>query len=520
MIPTGPHTTVPAGPQADVGAEMADRTSRSYGKLAKEGIIWSFFREGISEFISTPTAIILARLLSPLDFGIAAAAGFFLTLATRLANFGFNQALVRIKKLRPEHCSSVFVVSLATGVAVYLALLSTAGLMAAFFREPQIRHVMPIAALTFLVAPFGTVPAALMSRNMMFRRTAVADWASSLAESASTIYLAWTGSGYWSIVYGRVVGAVVNAVVKISLGRWRPSLRFSSTAMGELFSFGSGIFVKRLLDFSANQLDNIVVGRMLGLSPLGLYDKAFVTVNKVLIRINTGGPMVTFRIFALIYDDAERFRRAYSRVILAASLVSYPVLLALAAAAPDLLHVMYGKRWLPAAVPFQILCVAGILKVLNEYAGTAAQAWGKIWGQVSRQAIATALIVVFVAAFSRWGLAGAAFGVLLATVSMTVLMNLLLMRLSGIPASSLLRAQLPGMLCGAIVSGSVLAVRLMAGSFGASAPWMRLLPEVAAGAVAYLGFIKLNRFRDVRILVRDAAVDLGPPLGRLVRLLG
>lgn len=498
-------------------AESRGQSDKRYGKLAKRGVVWSFFREGVSEMIATPTAIIMARLLSPFDFGIAASAGFFLTLATRLTNFGFNLALVRVKDLRPEHASSVFLISLGVGIAAYGILVAAAPLMAAFFRAPQVAQVIPIAALTFLISPFGTVPAALMSRNMQFRRTAAADWISSLAEALSAVLFAWWGYGFWSIVYGRVIGDVVSTGAKMVLGRWAFSFRFSLAAARELFSFGSGVFVKRLLDYTANSVDNLVVGRFLGVTALGFYDKAFMTMSKVLVRINRGGPMVSFRVFAIIHEEADRFRRAYRKVVLATSLVSYPVLVGLATAGPDVIAVLYGERWLPAAAAFQILCFAGSLKVMNEYAGMAAQASGRVWNQVWRQGAYTSLIVVMVAIGSRWGLTGAAAGVLAATVAMTALMNGLLIRMTTLSLGTILGAQVPGALAGIVVGVAVVGAR-SAFETTLDARWQLLLVEAAAGACAYAAFLKFNRFREVRTLIRDTADDLSPPLSRVVRL--
>lgn len=505
----------------DGGGEVPKKRGKKgggkrYGQVAKQGVVWSYFREGVSELISTPTAIIMARLISPFDFGVAASAGFFLTLATRLTNFGFNQALVRIKDLRPEHSSSVFVISLAIGVCAYVALVSSAELMAAFFRAPQVAQVVPIAALTFLISPFGTVPAALMTRNMEFKRTATADWIAGFGEAIAAVSMAFAGFGFWSIVYSRVIGDVLNTGAKIVLGRWRPSLVFSLPATRELFSFGSGVFAKRLLDHTANSVDNLVIGRILGVTSLGFYDKAFTTMSKVLVRINRGGPMVSFRVFAAIHEEPERFRSAYRKVVLATTLLSYPVFAGLAAAGPELIAVLYGARWVPAVPAFQVLCLAGCLKITNEYAGMAAQATGRVWNQVWRQAIYAGLVALFVGVGSVWGITGGAVGVLAATGCMTILMTTLLVRMSALSAGVLLSSQVPGVIAAILVGSAVALTRIAA--FTMMTDWQLLIAETAAGAVTYALYLKLNRFREVRQLIRDTADDLAPPVGRLVRL--
>jgi PST family polysaccharide transporter len=359
-----------------------------------------------------------------------------------------------------------------------------------------------------------------MVRNLQFRLTAATDWIGGLAEAIAAISLAFAGFGYWSLVYARLVGTVFNVGAKIAFGRWVPSLRFSRAAIGELFSFASGLFAKRLLDYAANNLDNLVVGRTLGIVSLGFYDKAFVTMNKVLMRINTGGPGVSFRIFSLIYEDPERFRRAYRRVLLATSLMSFPLLAALSASAHDLIVVLYGPRWAPAVVPFQVLCAAAALKIINEYAGSAAQAVGKIWGQVWRQAVYALMIVICVAAFRFWGLRGAAFGVLVATVVMTLLMYGLLVRLTGMRAADLAIPALPGIVAAVGTAGVELLVRAAILSVHPAARhWELLFVELAAGATFYAAYLKFHPSRQVRTLLREVAADLAPPIGTVARFL-
>ena len=151
---------------------------------------------------------------------------------------------------------------------------------------------------------------------MRYKAKTVVDWSGTLTYSVVAVALAWNGWSFWSLVYAELARTTVLTTAYLCLGRWRPSVRFSSTAMREMLSFGIGIYAKRLLDYGTQNLDNLVVGRVLGLTALGLYDKAFNTVNKIASRLTLNGPNVTFRIFALIHEDRERFRRAYRKVLL------------------------------------------------------------------------------------------------------------------------------------------------------------------------------------------------------------
>jgi len=230
--------------------------------------------------------------------------------------------------------------------------------------------------------------------------------------------------------------------------------------------------------------------------------------------------MVSFRVLALICEQPERFRKAYQKVVLANCLIAFPIMLGLAVLGPDLIPVVYGQRWTPTILPFQILCISGIFKVLTDYSGSAIQALGRIWGQVARQVVLVAMIVVFVALCSPWGLPGAAFGVLLANIVMYLLIEAHLIQQTDITPMGIFESQLPGLLCGLSVAlFTALARWVVVANAPATPQWQRLLVQVATAAIAYVAFIKFNRFSRVRVLVRDTAADLAPPLGRVVRLL-
>ncbi len=486
---------------------------KALGKTAKQGVVWSFLREGVTEILLFPASMVLARLLTPTEFGIAAAAGFFTLLAARVSELGFNAAIVRSKVVQPVHLSTVFAINLVVGGVTFGILTVSAPLVARFYDAPEIGRILPVAALGFLIAPFGAVPAALLTRNMLFRQTALVDWSQSVTFAMSTLVLAWLGFSYMSMVYGKLISVSVQTACRVAFARWRPSLAFSVNALGEIFPFGAGMHVKRLLDYMAQNVDNLVVGKFFGMAALGLYDKAFSTMNRFLVRMNSGGPNVTFRIFAIIHEQPDRFRSAYRKVLMSTTLVGFPVFAVLISTAPQLIFVLFGERWVGAAAPFQILCLAGCLKLLNAYASAATQAAGRIWSEVWRQVTYAALIVGSLISLRTWGPVGAAYGVLLATTTMTVLMHRLLMQITQLRLVEILRPQIPGVLC---ASGAASVVLLVDYAFAAGSPaprpWLLLLCQALAAGAYYSVFVLFFPHRGLRALVREVAEDLAPPV--------
>jgi PST family polysaccharide transporter len=488
---------------------------RYYGRLAKVGLVWGMLRVGGNSLLLIPASAVLARLLTPEDFGAAAAAYFFTALAARLTNVGFGASLVRLKDATREHQSSVFVVSLALAIGTWVVLSATAGAIGRFFDSPETAAILPVAAVGFIVVAFGVVPTALMSRDMRYRQSTTSDWIATITNIVVSIWLAWLGLAFWSLVYGRLAEDIVRTLARVWIVRWTPRLAFSGAAMRDVFSFGAGVQAKSLLDYSAQNLDNLIVGRTLGIGPLGFYDKAFGLVGKILANINVSGPSVTFRVFALIHEDRERFRRAYRKVIMSITLVGYPLLCGLAVSAPELIDVLFGAQWHSSVAPFQILCVAAMFKLLNMYASSATQAKGQVWSEVKRQVIHVALLVGAVTFFSRWGIAGAAFGVLLSTAAMTVLFQVLVQRLTRLDWRDMLGPQLPAMVCTGGLAVVLLATKAGMRLAAAAAPaWTMLLLLVGVGGLFYLAFILFSPYSEVRGVVHETARDLAPGIAR------
>lgn len=480
-----------------------------YGRAALVGMVWSWLASAGTELMWLPTAMITARLLTPEDFGTTATASFFVQLATRLTQFGFNAALLRMKEVDDDHANSVFMMSIGMGVAAWIALALSAPLIAQFFRSPATGQILPIAALSFLAVPFGTVPSALLVRDLRYKELTLISWINTLTSSISTISLAWAGWGYWSLVYGQLAAAVVSSAAKLAYGRWRPRLKFTMKAARDTFSFGLGIYALRLVEYGALNLDSMAVGKTMGMTALGFYDKAFNLMSRVLDRLNQMGPAISFRVFAIIQDEPERFRRGYRKVTLSATLLGYPALTVLAFAAEPLFQVLFGRQWVVAAPAFQILCVAGAFKMLNAYTASVVEAAGHVWAEVWRQVVYALLIVAGVVALRSWGTTGAAIAVLAASFVMTGLLQQLLRATTPVTWTDMLLPQFPaiGCSCGMALC---LVTTTYAVDLPARGAWLQLLVLGSVSGVFFLGFVLLVPLPAVRDLVNDVAEYLLP----------
>ena len=205
---------------------------------------------------------------------------------------------------------------------------------------------------------------------------------------------------------------------------------------------------------------------------------------------------------------------------LGVAIAGYPTLATLAAMGTPLFLVLFGPQWTTAVVSFQLLCAAGMLKIYLTYMSSAVQAKGRVWGEVWRQGAYVALIVAGVTIGSRWGLDGAAFGVLMATIIMTALMFDLLHRVAGCTWWDLIRPQFAGIACAIGVVAAIVTTRaVLATTLGPDLrPWIEVVVESAVSGLFMILFLLFCPFRDARELVRETLQEFAPVIGRTLRL--
>lgn len=495
---------------ATVTEQAGGARTKTYGKTAKVGALWSIGRESVTQLLGIPTTVVLARVLSPADFGIAAAATVFTLLGKRLGNMGLNTALVRMKEVREEHRASVFVVNMVVGLATWAILMVSAPWIGSFYRDDRVSAALRLASTIFLVNFFGAVEHAALQRDMKFKQIAIVEWTYPAVAMPVSLGMAWAGWGYWSLVAGQVIASIATTGTKVYFGRWRPSLAVTRRGLVETLPFGMGIYAKRLLTYAGENLDSLIVGGLFGVTSLGYYDKAFNAADNLSNRMGFGSAAM-FRIFAIIQEDRARLVRAYSKAVLAGTITTLPVFAGLIVAAHEFIVVVFGQKWLPAVVPFQFLCAAGALRIVTSYASAAVQANGQIWGEVWRKIAQVLLLVALVLAFRPLGIQGAAIGVFLCTLVLTVLMQGLVGRIVGLSIREIVTPMVPGCFAAAVTAVVVGVVTATTKYLAATTPdWLLLILQLSAGAGVWAAFTLFNRFSAVQEVVDEVIDDVAP----------
>jgi O-antigen/teichoic acid export membrane protein len=493
-----------------------NRVPRSLGRASRVGVMWTTARSYVVEIVTLPATVALAQLLSPFDFGVAAVAIFFGRLAARVSNAGMGSALVRTKELRDEHISSIFVANLALTLTAGLLLLALARPLATFYKEPAIAGLIPLVVLDIVFSGLSMVSQALLARAMRYKEMAALATADALANATASVAFAWFGFGYWSLVLGGVCGSGLKWIWGVKLVGWQISFRFVPSAARELMSFAFGTYARGLLEYVSLTIDNLIVGKVLGVTALGYYDKAFSSTQRAYNKLTVGGPTVSFRTLSIIQDEPERFRRALEKIVISSSILTYGVFAVLGVMGPHLIVFLFGEKWQPSVIPFQMLCVGGALRTANAFAGAAANARGWMWSNVWRQGAYVVMIAGGVYLAAPWGINGASTAVMVATVVMSLLTLTMLHSATHIRWRQLLSPHMPGLLLAALLGLLAWGVDRLFISLGITAHFPVLAAQGLVAGLAGVAALRWTPFPQVATVVGEIVGDVSPKLAALV----
>lgn len=458
--------------------------------------------------------VVLARLLPPADFGLAALAMVVVGFVATLADAGLSSAVVYRRPLTERHVRVSFTISLIVAFALAAGLVAVAPYTATPFRNRALPEVLRVESLLFVFTALGTTALALLRRGLDFRRLFVIEVSSYLAGYAFVaVALALLGFGVWSLVLGTLAQAALASGVALVMCRHslRPLLAVEESR--QLFDYGAAATLNSVVSYAARTADSFIVGRWLGVSALGLYTRALNVIAVPLYYLGNTTTGVLFPAMSEIRSDAERFRTAYFFGVQITVLIAAPLCAFVVVAAPHLIIGLYGERWSGATLPLQILAAAGLFRAVARFGGVVTYASGNVMAEVWRQAAFTLILVVGGVIGAAWGVAGVAVGLGVAMLFMYLAMTHLSLRIVGGAWRDFLAAHLPGLVLSLQVGAVGIAVRSMLEVRGVASTWV--LISIMVGGVASLPvgiFLLPRRLRPVALFSRFSV-----PISRLPR---
>jgi O-antigen/teichoic acid export membrane protein len=453
------------------------------------GLTWTIANAWGIQALNLVVFVILARLLVPADFGLVALAVVFVAFAQLLVDQGLGDALVQRREVTRSHIDTAFWVSVTTGCVLTVLGIGLAIPIAAVLREPELRPILQVLSLTFVLAALSSIQIALLRREFAFRSLAVRGLVAAAGGGMVGVALAYSGHGAWALVGQLVAAAALSVITLWWVSPWRPGFQASRRDFRELFGFGINVVGSDVLGFLSRNVDNLLIAVFLGTTPLGIYAVGYrilETSQKLLINI---ARKLTFPAFSRLQEDPDRMKRAYFRVTRAGGAVIMPGYVALALVAPELTIVLFGERWAASGWVAAVLFLIGPVLSMQAFSGALLNAAGHPEVVFRFRLITT---VVNVAGF----LAAVSFGVV-AVAAAFVIRGYLLLPLNlrwmqiygGIPVREYL-GQLRGV---ALATSAMVAVVIITkyALVGRVTLDVLLIAEVAAGASSFLAALWL-----------------------------
>ena len=322
----------------------------------QKGLVWSFIERFATQGVQFLFGIILARLLSPEDYGTIAMPLVFLAIAQCIIDSGFSTALIRKPDLTEDDLSTAFYFNIGVGVVCYLLLFFSSPLIAEFYNTPILADLLKVTALATLFNPLCAVQQAILTRKIDFKTQAVVSLSGALVSGFAGLTMAYNGFGVWSLVCQQVGGYAIRTILLWVLGRWTPKRRWSWKSFHYLWGFGSKMLGSGLLDTIYTNIYPIVIGKFFSANDLGNYTRAqqFATLPSS----NVTGVLqrVTFPVLSKIQNEDERLARNYRKILKLSAFLIFPMMLMLSAIADPLVRVILTDKWKGCIILLHIVC--------------------------------------------------------------------------------------------------------------------------------------------------------------------
>jgi O-antigen/teichoic acid export membrane protein len=484
------------------------------------GLTWTFIDNWGSQFVGLIVFVVLAHLLTDVDFGLVALAMVFVQFAQIFVDQGFGDALIQRRELTRSTIDTAFWVAVLTGLALLVVGLVLAAPISALEGQPDLTPILAVLSLSFLITSLSSVQLALLRRELAFRSLALRRLAAGLASGLIGVVMAFLGFGPWALVGQQLSWGTVSILLLWTASPWRPGLAVSLAEFRSLFGFGINVVGSDVMTFLSRNSDNFMVGTFLGAGPLGLYAIGYRILDTTQTLLVRTALSLVYPTFSNLQADADRLRRAYSRINRALSAIILPGYIGLALVSQEAVPLLFGHKWLASGPVATTLGLVGPSLSLQVLSTALFYVRGRPDIALRFRVLTTAVHVVgfFIAAVVFQSIVAVAAAFVIGSY-LLLPVNLYLVRShAGIPIIGHLAEVRWPALATLIMAGAVLAVKFTL--LGHVSEVVLLAAEIAVGFVTFeVALFLLERALFTEVLtVALQALPGGVRVGRLLHL--
>lgn len=340
---------------------MAD----SLKNTAIKGTIWSGIDSVANQGITFIVGLVLARLLTPEDYGLIGIIAIFISVFNSIVDSGFSNALIRKVDAGDKDYNTVFVSNMAVSVVLCLTLYFCSPIIADFFSRPQLNALLKAMSYIVIINAFAIIQRTILVKRIDFKTQTKVSLISSITSGAIGISMALYGFGVWALVGQQISRQLLNTVFLWVFAKWYPKLQFSIQSFKELFGFGWKLLVSGLIDTTWKQIYQVIIGKCYSPATLGQYTRADQFGAICSSNLTTIIQRVSFPVLSNVQDDKARLKAGYKRIIKITMLVTFSLMLGMAGSAEPMIRVLIGAQWLESVPYLQIICFSMMLYPLH-----------------------------------------------------------------------------------------------------------------------------------------------------------
>ena len=386
-------------------------SQKNLKQKAASGMIWAAIQKYSTMGIQFISGIILARLLTPYDYGCIGMLAIFMALAETFVDGGFGSALIQKKNPTQDDYSTIFYWNIAMAAIMYVVLFLCAPAIARFFEIPLLSSVLRVQGLVLFIYAFNLVQRNQLKKKLNFKFLSIVTITTSFIALGITIFMAYKGFGVWALVVQNLVASAIPALVFWFYVRWRPRLVFSWKSFKELFGFGFYMFLTHMVDQFATKISGLLIGKIYSPTTMGYYSKAMNVERLASHSVSSIMMNVSYPLYAQVQDDLAGLANMIKRISASIAYITFPIMFILLLTAKPIFVLLYSERWLESVPYFQVLCLVGLASCMASANLQSIAAIGKSktmfkWTLIKR----TTGLVFVVGGLFLWGMKGLLLG--------------------------------------------------------------------------------------------------------------
>jgi teichuronic acid exporter len=444
----------------------------------------------------------MARLLSPLEFGLIGMITFFIALSNSLVDSGFSQALIRKQDCNQDDYSTVFYFNLIAGLLLYVLLYFCAPSVSRFYEEPRLTPLLRVQGCIVLVNALTLIQRTVLIKRIDFKLQTKISFTASLLAAVVGITLAYKGFGVWSLVWNAILMSVFTSLFLWIFNRWRPALRFSVLHLKEHFHFGYKLLLSGLLDTAWRNIYLLIIGKYFTAEALGYYSRADMFKQAPSSNITGVVQRVSYPVLSQVSHDSVRLRAGYHKMIVCSSFITFVLMIGMAAVAESMIVSLLGTEWKESVWMLQIICFAGMLYPLHALNLNILNVMGRSDLFLKLEVIKKTLAVPVIILGVRYGIHWLLFGMVFNSFIALFLNSYWSGKLISYSTLEQMKDILPSFLLSICMAATV----YVAGTFMTGSSWIIFVSQIFLGGILTLFLSELTR-NVPYIILKEIALE-------------